>query len=29
MSVIGYGYGSEWHLLRWLAYHRTELLILA
>lgn len=25
MSKIGYGYGSEWHLLRWLGYHRTEL----
>jgi hypothetical protein len=25
MSRIGYGYGSEWHLLRWLGYHRREL----
>lgn len=25
MSRIGYGYGSEWHLLRWLGYHREEL----
>jgi hypothetical protein len=25
MSTIGYGYGSEWHLLRWLGYHRDEL----
>ena len=25
MSRVGYGYGSEWHLLRWLGYHRTEL----
>ncbi|MGI4787828.1 MAG: hypothetical protein ACRYFS_03155 [Janthinobacterium lividum] len=25
MSEIGYGYGSEWHLLRWLGYHRAEL----
>ena len=25
MSRIGYGYGSEWHLLRWLGYHRTAL----
>jgi hypothetical protein len=25
MSTIGYGYGSEWHLLRWLGYHRSEL----
>jgi len=22
MSTIGRGYGSEWHLLRWLGYHR-------
>jgi hypothetical protein len=25
MSEIGYGYGSEWHLCRWLAYHRHDL----
>jgi len=25
MSTIGSGYGSEWHLLRYLGYHRTEL----
>jgi hypothetical protein len=25
MSVIGYGYGSEWHLLRYLGYHRGAL----
>ena len=25
MSTIGHGYGSEWHLLRWLGYHRQEL----
>ncbi len=25
MSTIGCGYGSEWHLLRWLGYHRQEL----
>jgi len=25
VSRIGYGYGSEWHLLRWLGYHRAEL----
>jgi len=25
MSEIGYGYGSEWHLLRYLGYHRQEL----
>lgn len=25
MGTIGYGYGSEWHLLRYLGYHRTEL----
>jgi hypothetical protein len=25
MSMIGYGHGSEWHLLRWLGYHRAEL----
>lgn len=25
MSRIGCGYGSEWHLLRWLGYHRAEL----
>jgi len=22
MGKIGYGYGSEWHLLRYLGYHR-------
>ena len=22
MSTIGRGYGSQWHLLRWLGYHR-------
>ena len=25
MSDIGYGYGSRWHLCRYLAYHRAEL----
>ena len=25
MSNIGYGYGSEWHLLRYLGYHRNYL----
>ena len=25
MSKIGYGYGSEWHLLRYLGYHRNYL----
>lgn len=25
MSTIGYGYGSEWHLLRYLGFHRKEL----
>jgi hypothetical protein len=25
MSTIGFGYGSEWHLLRYLGYHRAEL----
>ncbi|MEX1015083.1 MAG: hypothetical protein WDZ80_08075 [Candidatus Paceibacterota bacterium] len=25
MSKIGYGYGSEWHLLRFLGYHRDYL----
>jgi len=25
MSKIGYGYGSEWHLLRYLGYHRQAL----
>jgi hypothetical protein len=25
MSRLGYGYGSEWQLLHWLAYHRNEL----
>jgi hypothetical protein len=25
VSRIGHGYGSEWHLLRWLGYHRAEL----
>lgn len=25
MSEIGYGYGSEWHLLRYLGYHRQAL----
>lgn len=25
MSKIGYGYGSEWHLMRYLAYHRNFL----
>lgn len=25
MSKIGHGYGSEWHLLRYLGYHRNEL----
>ena len=25
MSKIGYGYGSEWHLLRYLGYHRKVL----
>lgn len=25
MGKIGYGYGSEWHLLRYLGYHRHEL----
>jgi len=25
MSQIGYGYGSEWHLLRYLGYHRDAL----
>lgn len=24
MGKIGYGYGSEWHLLRYLGYHRDE-----
>lgn len=23
MGKIGYGYGSEWHLLRYLGYHRA------
>lgn len=26
MSTVGYGYGSEWHFLRYLAYHRTFLI---
>jgi len=26
MSKIGYGYGSEWHLLRYIGYHRQYLL---
>ena len=25
MGKIGYGYGSEWHMLRWLGRHRHEL----
>lgn len=25
MATIGHGYGSEWHLQRWLAYHRARL----
>ena len=25
MGKIGFGYGSEWHLLNWLGYHRDEL----
>jgi len=25
MATIGYGYGSEWHLLRWFGYHRSRL----
>ena len=25
MSTIGFGYGSEWHLLRYLGYHRADL----
>ena len=25
MGRIGYGYGSEWHLLRYLGYHRDQL----
>ena len=25
MGIIGYGYGSEWHLLRYLGYHRDLL----
>ncbi|QDT84110.1 hypothetical protein [Gimesia chilikensis] len=25
MATIGYGYGSEWHMQRWLAYHRSRL----
>ncbi len=25
MGTIGYGYGSEWHLLRYLGYHRDDL----
>ena len=25
MGTIGYGYGSEWHLLRYLGYHRSYL----
>ena len=25
MGKIGYTYGSEWHLLRYLGYHRNEL----
>jgi hypothetical protein len=25
MSTLGYGYGSEWHLLRYLGYHRQAL----
>lgn len=25
MAIIGHGYGSEWHLQRWLAYHRSRL----
>src|SRR5690348_11774511 len=25
MGRIGYSYGSEWHLLRFLGYHRNEL----
>src|SRR5258708_4570974 len=25
MAKMGYGYGSEWHLLRYLGYHRNEL----
>lgn len=25
MGTIGYGYGSEWHLLRYLGYHRKSL----
>jgi hypothetical protein len=25
VSIIGYGYGSEWHMLRYLGYHRKAL----
>ena len=25
MADVGYGYGSEWHLLRFLGYHRNVL----
>ena len=25
MGTIGHGYGSEWHMLRYLGYHREEL----
>ena len=25
MATIGHGYGSEWHLQRWLGYHRKRL----
>jgi hypothetical protein len=25
MGDIGHGYGSEWHLLRWLGRHRADL----
>ena len=25
MGKIGHGYGSEWHLLRYLGYHREHL----
>ena len=25
MSTVGYGYGSEWHFIRYLAYHRVLL----
>lgn len=24
MGTIGYGYGSEWHLLRYLGYHQIQ-----